>query len=277
MLQQEVMIERVRRVCKEDNRLSAAMMYGSFPQGEGDEFSDIEFILFFEEALGFREQEEWVSRIAPVELYFVNEYGIGTAIFDNLVRGELHFDHASDVEKVDGSWRETDFFPSAEAALVLDRTGELGRRLGGISGPPPDRDTPTRVEFLSSLFLNGLLFGANVLRRGENARALDLLGNTQRHLLWMARTFEGTTTHWATPSKMLEGDVSEASYARYAACTARLDGGELRDAYLAAWEWGKELMAALAERHGATPPVALLGKLDRRFAGVFRSPRSEAQ
>ena len=30
------MIERTRRVCREDERLAAAMMYGSFAQGEGD-------------------------------------------------------------------------------------------------------------------------------------------------------------------------------------------------------------------------------------------------
>ncbi len=267
MLQQEAMIERVRQICRADERLAAAMMYGSFAQGEGDEHSDIEFILFFEdEALETLDQEDWVAGISPVRLYFVNEYGIGTAIFENLVRGEFHFDRASDIEKVDESWRETDFFPSAEAALVMDRTGELERRLGEISGPPPNRDTPTRVEFQCSLFLNGLLFGVNVLQRGENARALELLGNTQRHLLWMVRTLEGTTEHWATPSKMLEGDVSETSYARYAACTARLDAKELTDAYLAAWGWGKDLIAALGERYGVAPPATLLENLDRRFA-----------
>lgn len=267
MLQQEAMIERVRQVCRADERLAAAMMYGSFAQGEGDEHSDIEFILFFEDgALETLDQEEWVSRIAPVELYFVNEYGIGAAIFENLVRGEFHFDRASDIEKVDESWRETDFFPSVEAALVMDRTGELGRRLGEISGPPPNRDTPTRIKLQCSLFLNGLLFGVNVLQRGENARALELLGNTQCHLLWMARTLEGTTEHWATPSKMLEGDVSKTSYARYAACTARLDGKELTDAYLAAWEWGRELTVVLGERHGVVPPATLIESLDRRFA-----------
>jgi lincosamide nucleotidyltransferase len=266
MLQQEAMIERVRQICRADERLAAAMMYGSFAQGEGDEHSDIEFILFFEdEALETLDQEDWVAGISPVRLYFVNEYGIGTAIFENLVRGEFHFDRASDIEKVDESWRETDFFPSAEAALVMDRTGELERRLGEISGPPPNRDTPTRVEFQCSLFLNGLLFGVNVLQRGENARALELLGNTQRHLLWMVRTLEGTTEHWATPSKMLEGDVSETSYARYAACTARLDAKELTDAYLAAWGWGKDLIAALGERYGVAPPATLLENLDRRF------------
>src|SRR5215213_10644841 len=38
MLQQEAMIERTRRVCREDERLVAAMMYGSFAQGGGRVF-----------------------------------------------------------------------------------------------------------------------------------------------------------------------------------------------------------------------------------------------
>ena len=100
MLQQEAMIERTRHVCREDERLVAAMMYGSFAQGEGDGFSDIEFILFFEdEELEDLDQEEWVSKISPVGLYFVNEYGNGTTVFENLLRGEFHFDCASEIER----------------------------------------------------------------------------------------------------------------------------------------------------------------------------------
>ena len=49
MLQQEAMIERVRELCHQDERLVSALMYGSFAIGEGDRFSDIEFYLFFAE------------------------------------------------------------------------------------------------------------------------------------------------------------------------------------------------------------------------------------
>jgi hypothetical protein len=58
------------------------------PRGGYDvEFSDIEFILYFyDEVFGDVDQEEWVARIAPVELYYVNEFGNGTAIFKNLIR-----------------------------------------------------------------------------------------------------------------------------------------------------------------------------------------------
>ena len=155
MLQQEAMIKRVRRVCRGDERLVAAMMYGSFAQGEGDWLSDIEFILFFDDdALEDLDQEDWVARISPVELYFVNEYGNGTAIFDNLVRGEFHFDRASDIARIDESWKEVGWWPRLEDALVLDRTGELTRRLELIVGPPPDRDTPERARFVCDCFVN---------------------------------------------------------------------------------------------------------------------------
>ena len=277
MLQQEAMIERVRRVCREDERLVAAMMYGSFAQGEGDWLSDIEFILFFDDdALEDLDQEDWVARISPVELYFVNEYGNGTAIFDNLVRGEFHFDRSSDVARIDESWKDTDWLPTLDDTLIVDRTGDLSRRLELIVGPPPDRDTPERARFVCDCFVNWILFGSNLVVRGELARALNLLGIVQDQLLYMVRMLEGSTARWFNPAKLLEENVSPEAYARYAECTARLDGDDLIRAYLSAWGWGRGMMAALSERHGPLVPVTLLSKLDRRFAEALQGPRPEA-
>ena len=82
MLPQEVMIERVRELCHRDERVVSALMYGSFALGEGDRFSDIEFYLFFEdEASEGLEEEAWVAQITPLALYYVNEFGNGSAIF----------------------------------------------------------------------------------------------------------------------------------------------------------------------------------------------------
>ena len=277
MHQQEAMIERTRRVCRQDERLAAAMMYGSFAQGEGDGFSDIEFILFFrDEDLEGLDQEEWISRISPVGLYFVNEYGNGTAIFENLVRGEFHFDRASDIERVVGeSMRDADWLPSLEDTLVLDRTGELAPRLREIVGPPPERDTPGQIRFVCHCFVNWFVFGSNLFVRGELARSLDLLGIVRDRLLQMVRLLEGSTLHWFNSAKFLETEISATSYARYVACTARLDRAELQQAYLSAWEWGRELMASLGEGQDVAPPAALLVRLDRRFAETFSAPGTE--
>ena len=68
MLQQEVMIENVRALCEQDERMVAALVYGSFALGQGDRFSDIEFYLFFaDETPVDLNEETWVSQIAPLE------------------------------------------------------------------------------------------------------------------------------------------------------------------------------------------------------------------
>ena len=88
MLPQEDMIEKVRELSERDKRVVSALMYGSFALGQGDRFSDIEFYLFFaDEAWEGLQEEAWVGQIAPLERYYVNEFGNGTAIFENLVRG----------------------------------------------------------------------------------------------------------------------------------------------------------------------------------------------
>lgn len=64
MLPQKEMIERVKQLCKQDERLVAAMMYGSFTQGEGDEYSDIEFSLYFQDdKLSSVDKLAWVSQV----------------------------------------------------------------------------------------------------------------------------------------------------------------------------------------------------------------------
>lgn len=268
VLAQQVMIERVREVCREDEQLVAAMMYGSFARGEGDAYSDIEFVLFFrDDALAGVDQLGWVSQIAPVELYFTNEFGNGTAIFDNIMRGEFHFDKASDMPQVEG-WAETDTFPTLDSTLLLDRTGRLAHHLRPLISPPPERDTPERVRFLCNSFVNWVLFGHTVLLRGELARSLEILSSVQRYLLWMVRLAERNTDHWPTPSRLLEQDLSLDAYRRYVTCTAPLDRQALSDAYTAAWSWGRELMPQLAARHEIPLPLSLYAKLDHRLGAV---------
>ncbi len=265
MLMQEAMIDRVRRICQADERVVAAMMYGSFALGEGDEFSDIEFVLFFkDEVLPGLEQRAWLEQIAPVELYFADDFGHFTAIFDNLVRGEFHFNPASGMDVVD-SWRGQVFFPSLASCLVVDRTGELTRRLEPLVGPPDGRSGRQRAHAVQMNFVNMVLFGWNTLQRGEVARSLEILGAAQRYLLWMARLVEGKFEHWPTPARRLEQDIAPAAYARFVQCTAAADPAALRAAYRSAWAWSREMMAALEREHGAAVQQTLLEALDARL------------
>jgi lincosamide nucleotidyltransferase len=156
--------------------------------------------------------------------------------------------------------------------LLLDRTGELAEHLRCISGPGPDRGTAGQVSQLWHRYLNWMLFGTSVLARGERARALEVLWWVQRYLLWFARLREGSTVHWQTPSKNLEGDLSAGAYERYVACTADLGEGELERAYRAAWVWGKEMIRALAIESGIDPREKLIQLFDGYLFGILGSP-----
>ena len=266
MLIQQAMIERLRRLCQGDERLVSAMLYGSFTYSQADQFSDVECLFFFEDgALQDIDPRAWVSQIAPVELYFVNEWGVGMAIFENLVRGEFHFESISDLAAMAESWQGNVWFPSLEATVLVDRNGDLTRCLQPLIGSPPARDEPESVQHVVNCFINWMLFGSNVLTRGELARALELLGWAQRYLLWMARLEERTTEHWPIPSRALEEDISAPAYARYVACASKLDREDLCAAYLAAWTWGKEMMLSLAARYEIAVHGPLVAKLDSLF------------
>ena len=264
MLPQEAMIERGRELCDQDDRVMAALMYGLFALGQGDRFSDIEFYLFFDDETseGLRE-EAWVGQIAPLALYYVNEFGNGTAIFENLVRGEFHFEATSNVGLV-GAW-ESAWFPSQESAVLVDKTGQLSGRVGRLVRPPPDLDTPEQALFLCRSLMNWTLMGANLLERGEYARAEAILTLVHGHLLQAVRLVEGKSANWLSPTRRLEEDASASSYKRYKECTAALEAEQLARAYASTWEWGRELMGELGARHDLELPEALLGELEQRL------------
>jgi len=258
------MIEKVRELSERDERVVATLMYGSFALGQGDRFSDIEFYLFFEDEVSEGlEEEAWVGQIAPLDLYYVNEFGNGIAIFEDLIRGEFHFEAASNVGLVD-AW-ETAWFPSLESAVLVDKTGELSRRVRRLVRHPPDKDTADQALFLCRSLMNWTLMGANLLERGEYARAEAFLTLIHGHLLQALRLVECKSDHWLSPTCRLEEDASAASYERYRACTAALEAEQLVWAYASTWEWGRELMGELATRHALALPEALLDKLDRRL------------
>jgi lincosamide nucleotidyltransferase B/F len=265
MLPQEDMIERIRQISEGDESVVSALMYGSFALGQGDRFSDIEVYLFFEDgALESLGEEAWVGQIAPLDLYYVNEFGNGTAIFEDLVRGEFHFEAASNVGLVD-TW-ETAWFPSLESAVLVDKTGELSSRVRRLVRRPPDLDTPERALFLCRSLMNWTLMGANLMERGEYARAKAFLTLVHGHLLQALRLVEGKSDNWLTPMRKLEKDASAYSYERYRTCTAALDTERLVHAYTSTREWSRELMRELATRHTVALPEALLEKLNRRLA-----------
>lgn len=256
------MIERLREACCEDERVVSALMFGSFAVGEGDAFSDIEFAVFIRDEVfdGFP-QRSWLHKVSSVAAYFVDDFGHHTALFENGVRGEFHFMRASEVSIVRG-WQGHGWFPSLDAAVLLDRTGELSHHASVLVGGPPARGGVALVEGLELNLLNLMLFGANLLHRGEFARAWALLGRAHEPLLKLVRLSEGTTDHWPTPSRGLENDLSVAAYERYLSCTAGARPSELFSAYQASWEWSRELFETVGEPLDVELPPSIIARVN---------------
>ena len=127
MLQKE-MIGRFREACNEEGRIVAALMFGSFVIGEGDTFSDIEFAVFIhDDCFQSFEQRSWLDTVSPVAAYFPDDFGHHTALFANGIRGEFHFMRESDIPII-STWQGYGWFPSLDAAVLLDRSGELSER-----------------------------------------------------------------------------------------------------------------------------------------------------
>ncbi len=267
MLEQTALLQRVRDVCEADDRLVAVLLAGSLGRGEGDEYSDLDVVLFFrDEAFDQVDIRVWIEGVAPVALYFVNSFGSPTAIFDSLVRGEFHPYRASDMSIVEG-WQGIVWFPNLAHAVILDRTGELTRRLETLVGEPR-QDSLDQMQRVCYNLVNWTLFGSNVLARGETARAQEILVLGHDELFHLVRLLEGATGHWISPTKSLEWEVSPAAYARYQSCTAPADPAALAAAYRATWAWAREMMAALARRYPIHLPEPLLVKLDQRLAAL---------
>jgi lincosamide nucleotidyltransferase len=227
------LIERVERLCAQDERLDAALMYGSFAQGTADEFSDVAFWLFFPAAPP--DPREWIAQVAPLLHLVRNEFGAQVAFFPGLIRGEFHFASAGDIASV-GQWPAR-----GGARAVVDRRGELSVVLAGLPAEPA-RDT---AEEICGRWANWLLLAHHVEQRGEHLRAFDALAHAQRHLLWMARLAEHSTEHWLTPSRLAEQEL-QTSFP------------ETHQDVRAAWRIGRALWIRLG-----TPPAALIAELDQ--------------
>ncbi|GAA0901364.1 hypothetical protein GCM10009557_77380 [Virgisporangium ochraceum] len=254
MLEQERLIARVRDLCAADDRLDAALMYGSFAAGTADAHSDLEFWLFF--TRGDADPRAWCGEVAPLMHLVRNESGAHVAVFPGLVRGEFHFATTDDIAGV-GTWPARG--APVERMLVVDRLGRLRPVLESL----PEHPAPPSAEDVCGRFANWLLLAHHVAARGEHLRAWDALGHVHRHLLWMARLAHGSTTHWLTPSRHAEVDLPAGFPADLRLTTASAEPAEVRRALREAWRLGRTYWTDLTDRHGTAVPDALFADLDR--------------
>ncbi|MFF2821096.1 hypothetical protein ACFVT9_36925 [Kitasatospora cineracea] len=260
MLYQEELITRVRAACEADPGLDAALMYGSFAAGEADAHSDIEFWLFFTpERRTEIDPTAWCSAITPTSYVLLNEFGSHVAFFPGLVRGEFHFTTADEIPTV-ATWPARG--ATTDRMLLVDRSGALAPALDSLPlRYVPDLDSPGIIAEYCDPLANWLVLTHHLTARGEHLRAWDALGHAHRHLLWMARLAENSTTHWLTPSRAAERELSPTTTAELRTATAPATPQALTTALRAATALGERLWTTIAAHHGQHPPTALFAEL----------------
>jgi lincosamide nucleotidyltransferase len=259
-MEQERLIERVRQVCRADLDLVAALMYGSFAAGTGDEHSDVEFWLFFRpDRLSAVDRLAWCGRVARVLLHVRNEFGTDVVVFPGLIRGEFHFAGTGDI----ASLRE---WPArgapVDAMVLLDRDGTLRSTLESVRERPEVPGDGAAAAELCGRFANWLLLAYHCTARGEYLRAVDALGHADRCLLWLVRLADGATGHWLTPSRAAEVELAPDVVAALRRATAAAEPDALHRALGAAWRLGRSRWTELAGRYGSAVPAGLFAEVD---------------
>ena len=271
MLDQELIIEKIRSLSKNDKAFIGVVMYGSFTRDEGDQYSDVEFCFYIDD-LKYNDFnfKKWITQIQTIEACFQNEWGITTVIFDNLIRGEFHISKASEISQIK-SWINNVWIEDPEKMILLDRNGEIKKNVSFLIGEGPNRKDVNELELLCYRFTDWMIFGMNVLKRGEIARSLEILWFLHRYLLWMIRILEERTHNFPTPSKAIEKDISVEAYEKYKNCTSSLERESLVKAYSNLWKWGKEMISILVEKYNLAFESGLITKIDLKFGKWFKN------
>ncbi|MFE9245279.1 nucleotidyltransferase domain-containing protein [Nocardiopsis sp. NPDC006938] len=256
-------VARLREVAEADPRVEAVLLYGSWSTGEADALSDLDAYVYVTDdrdgpdLLGILDGREFVSRVAPVRIAHTNLFGILAVVFDDLMRGEFHFEPAGTAIAEIASWKGMIHFPDPEAAVLVDRTGRLTeavRPLREFVAPDP---VPTAERLVGEL-ANWTLMAAHVLARGETARAHAALATmVSPPQLQLVRLLRGSTAHWLTPSRALEADLTADDVARHNGTTGRAEPEEVRAALRNSWAWSRELCGEAAARWGVGVPEDL--------------------
>jgi len=223
------MIGKIVEVALADDNVRAVLMYGSFANGEGDPYSDIEFYIFLKDDATI-DKRKWIAGIRPVEILFTNEFGTDVAVFDNLIRGEFHFLPISEVSVI-STWQGFLDFSVRDKMKLVDKDGLIAEVFNTIQHISPEWNTADNIALVADSMINNLIFTGNVISRGEYARATHLFFYLEKYLASMIRLHCGVTGHWLDPMKGFEKEIPTYWYKRYAACIPELSESSLQQCY----------------------------------------------
>lgn len=209
-------IDQVRKIGIEDDKISAILMYGSFTKGEGDQFSDVEFYVFLRKDC-IIDKRGLLSSVLPVDMLFTNEFGTDVVIFENLIRGEFHFHPVSEITTI-RTWQGMLNFEVRDKMNLVDKDGLLTEVLNSIENLRPEWNTPENIIWVADSMINHIIFVNNVIQRGEYVRAEHLFFFLQKYMALLIRLHLNTTGHWLDPMKGFEKEIPAEWHKKYTNC-----------------------------------------------------------
>jgi lincosamide nucleotidyltransferase len=240
----------IKDALRADDRVVAALAYGSRVKGDDDAHSDVEYWIV---AQGDWTVEGLVQDIEPPLSLCLNEYGSDVAIWPGLVRGEFHAIRPDELHLIAG-WPQRGA-PVARMVIKDDPAGRLAETLASL---PEQMPLPASAASVCERFANWLVMGWHLLQRGERERGRLVLGLAREALLAMARLRYGATQHWLSQETRFEIELPAHFVVRLRQVTDHDLAG--------LWSVGRQLWLELGDLEGFVLSSGLVAEIDEAVA-----------
>jgi lincosamide nucleotidyltransferase len=240
----------IKDTLRADDRVVAALAYGSRVKGDDDAHSDVEYWIVAE---GDWTVEGLVQSIEPPLSLCLNEYGSEVAILPGLVRGEFHAIRPDELHLIAG-WPQR----GAPVARMVIKDDSAGRLAATLASLPEQIPLPASAASVCERFANWLVMAWHLLQRGERERGRLVLQLAREALLAMARLRYGATQHWLSQETRFEIELPAHFVVRLRQVTDHDLAG--------LWSVGRQLWLELADREGFALPSGLVAEIDGTMA-----------
>ncbi len=269
---------RIQEWAAQEPRVQAIAVYGSRARSErpGDEWSDLDLILFVQDPMDFAAQTDWLSAFGEVWLRVLNTTGHGDPEWLVLFEGGLKADFL--LTPARDSVIEALTRPPFAAATHRGARILWARDAAQGAAPPPTQmswQPPTPAAFAAAVDAVALDFyrAAVLLQRGELWRArwltdVVLRQHLQQMILWQARAKYGAEYDTWHDGRFLEQWADPQVVTALPELFARYDPGESKRALLASVDLYARLSAETAQKWKYPNPLSGLDKV-QEWVGVL--------
>lgn len=239
----------IRRALVADDRVVAALAYGSRMTGEDDCYSDVEYWIV---ARADWDLATWLGRVETPLAMSRNQFGSDVVIWRGLVRGEFHVIVPDELRLI-AAWPQRG--ASADRMVIKDDDEHrLIQTLRSLPEQQPRPQTSEEVAEVCGRFANWWLMGWNLTLRGEQERSALVTGLARESLLSMARLRYDATDHWLSQASKFELEAPA-----HIVATLHLTR---HDDHVGLWRLGRRLWVDLAAQYGSMLPTRLFQEID---------------